>query len=144
MVAMDEWTELEAPPKPVKASEPVTFATVRVGRSDVPRATFSFAESIAAEIGWPRYRIEWNRNRKAFRIRGAADGPFEGFHPPRGPNAASDGAGGASGHRPGAAARRPGDGRRPRRRGSRGGSAREDARRPRPVEVLGEAGVRVR
>ena len=93
-MSIDEWRDLEAPAKPVKASEPVTFGVMKLGRSGALRATFSIAEGVMADVGWPRYRVAWNASRKAFRITAAPDGPFEGFHPPRGPKAKPDAAGG--------------------------------------------------
>lgn len=85
---IDEWQELEAPAKAAKASEPVTIAVV-VLRRGPPKVAFSIAESAMVHVGWPRYRVAWNRSRKQFRITGAIDGAFEGFHPPRGPKAAA-------------------------------------------------------
>lgn len=142
---MDEWVELDAPAKGVDASEPVTIATTTL-RHGAERISLSICNDIAAVIGWPRYRVAWNRDRKQFRIKGAADGQFEGFHPPRGPKAGSGSAA------PRVIIRVPlpsdlvhvaGGGGAPCRRPSsrwRG----EDVDRHRPVPVLAQAAVRVR
>lgn len=83
---IDEWVDLEAPPKAVAASEPVTIATVTLRHGTV-KVSLSVAEGLMSSVGWPRYRVQWNRDRRQFRIKGGVDGPFEGFHPPRGPKA---------------------------------------------------------
>lgn len=77
---MDDWKELEAPTKVQVRDEPVTFGTVEL-RHGQARAAFSVAERVMAEVGWPRYRISWNANRRQFRVVAAADGGFEGFKP---------------------------------------------------------------
>lgn len=142
---IDEWRDLEAPAKPVKASEPVTFGVVKLGRSGALRATVSVAEGVMVDIGWPRYRVAWNRDRKAFRITAHPGGPFEGFHPPRGPKVKPDAAGGGASDLPqDPAARRPRRGGGAGRRRLRGRSRRQVADAAGAEPVLGEEAVRVR
>lgn len=88
---MDEWVDLEAPAKAAAASEPVTIASVQLRHS--AKISLSIAADVAAVIGWPRYRVAWNRDRKAFRVKADPMGSFEGFHPPRGRNAGESGGG---------------------------------------------------
>lgn len=77
---MDDWVEIVGPARNQVRDEPVVFGTVEL-RHGQARCTFSVAESLMAEVGWPRYRVDWNKDRRQFRIRGATDGPFEGFRP---------------------------------------------------------------
>lgn len=77
---MDDWIDLEAPAKSQVREEPVSFGTIEL-RHGKARATFSIAEGLMVEVGWPRYRIAWNATRRQFRIVAVADGGFEGFKP---------------------------------------------------------------
>jgi len=83
-MTIDQWEELEpARPSASTATEPVVIATIRL-RGGAARVSFSLAEGIAAQIGWPRYAVAYNPDRRQFRIRATETGRFEGFRPIKG------------------------------------------------------------
>lgn len=81
----DQWIDLEAPKKQQTLSDPVVFGMIKQRGGD-PKCSLSVAEAIMSDVGWPRYRVQWNRDRKEFRITGADDGRFEGFRPTKAAN----------------------------------------------------------
>jgi hypothetical protein len=135
---IDEWVELEAPNRAAKTTdEPVTIAVIRV-RHGSEKVSLSVDERLMSAVGWPRYRIDWNRDRKAFRVRADPGGGLR-----RVPSAArAEGRGGGDAAGRGPCAAPGGSGRRAGSSPGRARDLRQGTDRPRALAVLGKEAVR--